>query len=164
MKYKTLVAAGMAVAVVVAVAPTANARAHKAKHHKARHAHSKAHTTPRYTGSQYCTVKNGSNWSLVGGAACNITPANASSHSVWEASYIIDFTAMTVTKVTGPDAATPDTSSAANFMTYLNAHFANPGWMYVGNATGGGKYTYQMVKCSSSKNGPAWAVQGTCAA
>lgn len=159
MKSRTIIAAIAAVGLTLASSPAASAQTHRA-----RHAHSKAHKATRYTGSQYCTVKDGNNWSLVGGAACNLTPANASPHSVWEASYIIDFAAMTVTKVTGPDATGVDNSSASAFMTYLNHNMANPGWMYVGNATGSGKYTYQMVKCSSSKNGPAWAIQGTCAA
>lgn len=147
MKLKTLATIAVTVAAATLLGPAPSAMAGHAR---------------TYTGGDYCAVHNGDNWSLVGGASCNANHGH-SANSAWEASYIIHFAEHTVDTVTGEEPASFGGGSDADFMTYLNANFANPGWMYVANETGKGAYVYLMVKCASSKHGPDWAIEGTCA-
>lgn len=116
----------------------------------------------RYTGSDYCAVQNDKgDWSLVGGASCNVNPSQ-NENSLWSQALILDFEALTATNAYNPAEVQTFPSLYAMLLS-LSENNASPGWMYVANEAGNsGNYVYLMVNRASCAGNSDWAVAPVC--
>lgn len=116
----------------------------------------------RWTGADYCAVKNAKGeWALVGGASCNKAPTSQPNAS-WVDAIILDFTHLkTIDAYTGTELE--DYDDITEMLTELTANHATAGWMYVANKKGNqDAYVYNMVKISSCSGNSDWAVAPAC--